>query len=655
MKLRSLYFILFLLSLVSFKTQPEKADYAIQGVPFNEVKISDLFWLPKIEINRTVTIPVSFAKCKEMGRMDNFLIAGGILKGKAKGKMPFDDSDVYKIIEGASYSMTVTPDPKLDAYVDSIIHIISIGQEADGYLTTYKTIDSTHSPATWCPASGKWKNEECSHELYNSGHLFEAAAAHFRATGKTNFLDIATKNADLLLKVFGEGKNPGVPGHQIVETGLIKLYQVTHKEEYLKLARHFLDFRGDSTKRKLWGPYNQDHKLVIEQDEAVGHAVRAPYMYAGMTDIAALYKDVAYTKAVDNIWDNIVTKKLYLTGGIGALHEGEAFGNNYELPNLTAYNETCAAIANVYWNYRMFLLHGDSKYIDVLERSLYNGVISGVGLDGKTFFYPNPLECDMHFKFNSGGSLTREPWFDCSCCPTNLCRFMPSIPGYIYAQGKNSLYVNLFVTSHSTIQLDKTNLVSISQETKYPWEGKVQISISPEKSSSFALHIRIPGWAGDQVIPSDLYSFITPEKDFISIKINGQTVAYKTEKGYAVIDRQWEKGDVIMYSIPMSIRRVQANQKVADDLGKVALERGPMVYCFEGADNVPEMMKLTLPDAAKLLTTFTPEKLGGVVTISGVALLSEGVKTSYKKMTAIPYFAWNNRGANEMKVWILRK
>lgn len=655
MKLKNLSIAVFLLSLIACKNEPPKADYLIQGVPFNEVKISDQFWLPKIETNRTVTIPASFAKCEEMGRMDNFLIAGGKMEGPVKGKMPFDDSDVYKIIEGAAYSMTVIPDPKLDVYVDSIINIIKTGQEADGYLTTYKTIDTTYSPAQWCPAAGKWKNESCSHELYNSGHLFEAAAAHYRATGKTNLLDIATKNADLLLKVFADGKNPGVPGHQIVETGLIKLYQVTHKEDYLKLARHFLDFRGDSTKRTLWGPYNQDHKPVIEQDEAVGHAVRAPYMYAGMTDIAALYKDEAYTKAVDRIWDNIVYKKLYLTGGIGALHEGEAFGKNYELPNLTAYNETCAAIANVYWNYRMFLLHGDSKYIDVLERSLYNGVISGVGMDGKSFFYPNPLECDLHYKFNSGGSLTREPWFDCSCCPTNLCRFMPSVPGYIYAQTKNSLYVNLFVTSASNIQLDQTNPVAISQETQYPWAGKVTITLSPEKPSPFTLNLRIPGWAKDQVTPGDLYSFVSPETDSITIQVNGQAIDYTTEKGYALINREWKKGDIVSYSIPMSIRRVQANEKVTDDLGKVALERGPMVYCLEGVDNVPEMMKLTLPDASILGATFTPEKLGGVVTISGDALLTEGVKTQNKTLTAIPYFAWNNRGASEMKVWILRK
>lgn len=653
--MKNLTIAIVFLSIIACKIRPEKAVDQLQGVPFNEVKISDQFWLPRIETNRTVTIPASFAKCEEMGRMDNFLIAGGKKPGPVKGKMPFDDSDLYKIIEGASYSMTVTPDAKLDAYVDSVIEIIKTGQEADGYLTTYKTIDTTYAPAHWCPAGGRWKNEICSHELYNAGHLFEAAAAHYRATGKTNFLDIATKNADLLVRVFGEGKNPDVPGHQIVETGLIKLYQVTQKQEYLKLARHFLDARGDSTKRTLYGPYNQDHLPVTEQEEAVGHAVRALYMYAGMTDVAALFKDSAYTKAVDKIWDNMVSKKMYLIGGAGARHEGEAFGLNYELPNLTAYNETCAAIANVYWNHRMFLLHGDSKYIDVLERSLYNGVISGVGLDGKTFFYPNPLECDMHFKFNNGGSLTRAPWFDCSCCPTNLCRFMPSIPGYIYARGNNSLYVNLFVSSSSTMQLENKLPVTISQQTQYPWDGKVDISVSPEKESRFTLQLRIPGWAKDQVMPGDLYSFMDQQKDSVAILVNGEAVAFTTEKGYALIDRSWKKGDLVSYHLPMSVRRVKSHEMVAENKGKVALERGPIVYCLEGADNGSEVMKMALSDTAEMHAAFTPGLLNGVVTITGPALMSEGAKEQTRPMVAIPYYAWNNRGANEMKVWIAVK
>jgi len=655
MKLHYFAAILFLLGLNACKNQPPKPDYPIQGVPFNEVKVSDQFWLPKIETNRTVTIPASFAKCEEMGRMDNFLIAGGKMQGKVKGEMPFDDTDVYKTIEGAAYSMTTKPDPKLDAYVDSVIGIIKIGQEADGYLTTYKTIDTTYSPAKWCAPAGRWHNEECSHELYNSGHMFEAAAAHYRATGKTNFLDIATKNADLLVRVFGEGKNPGVPGHQIVETGLIKLYEVTGKEEYLKLARHFLDFRGDSTKRKLWGPYNQDHKPVIHQDEAVGHAVRAEYMYAGMTDVAVLFKDEAYKNAVDKIWDNIVSKKLYIIGGVGARHDGEAFGNNYELPNLTAYNETCAAIANVYWNYRMFLLHGDSKYIDVLERSLYNGVISGVGLDGKTFFYPNPLECDLHYKFNQGGSLDRQPWFDCSCCPTNICRFLPSVPGYIYAQAPGSLYVNLFVQSSSTIQLDKKLPVTISQETQYPWDGQVKITVSPEKASSFALRLRIPGWVQNQPVPGDLYSYISAEVSPYLVTVNGEKVLFKEENGYAVISREWKQGDEVNYSLPMNIHRVEANQQVVENAQKVAIERGPIVYCLEGKDNGPELMKLALADTAKLSATFAPETLSGVVTISGEATVSGNKAVKSQKITAIPYFVWDNRGINEMKVWLPRK
>lgn len=654
MKLHYLAAIFFFLGISACKNQPQKPDYPIQGVPFNEVKVSDQFWLPKIETNRTVTIPAAFAKCEEMGRMDNFLIAGGKMQGKVKGEMPFDDTDVYKTIEGAAYSLTTHPDPKLDAYVDSVIDIIKVGQEADGYLTTYKTIDTTYSPAKWCAPAPRWINEECSHELYNSGHMFEAAAAHYRATGKKNFLDIATKNADLLVKVFGEGKNPGVPGHQIVETGLIKLYQVTGKEEYLKLAKHFLDFRGDSTKRKLWGPYNQDHEPVTQQDEAVGHAVRAEYMYAGMTDIAVLYKDEAYKNAVDKIWDNIVSKKLYIIGGVGARHDGEAFGNNYELPNLTAYNETCAAIANVYWNYRMFLLHGDSKYIDVLERSLYNGVISGVGLDGKTFFYPNPLECDLHYKFNQGGSLDRQPWFDCSCCPTNICRFLPSVPGYIYAQANGSIYVNLFVQSSSTIPMDKKSSVTISQETQYPWEGEVKIKVSPEKASLFALRLRIPGWVQNQPVPGDLYSYISPEPSSFSVTVNGEKVPFKEENGYAVISREWKQGDVINYSLPMDIHRVESNQQVVENTQKVAIERGPIVYCLEGKDNGPELMELALSDSTRLMSKFEAELLGGVVTISGNTQVAGNKAKAVQNITAIPYYVWDNRGVNEMKVWIPR-
>ena len=653
MKLQLTTFFLLLGLLFACNSESPKADYPIQGIPFNEVKIDDQFWSSKIETNRTVTIPAAFAKCEEMGRMDNFLIAGGKMKGPVKGKMPFDDTDVYKTIEGASYSLTTTPDPKLDAYLDSVINIIKTGQEKDGYLTTYKTIDSTYAPASWCTPGGRWKNLNCSHELYNSGHLFEAAVAHFRATGKKSFLDIATKNADLLVRVFGDGKNPQVPGHQIVETGLIKLYQVTGKKEYLKLAKHFLDFRGDSTKRKIWGSYNQDHQPVVKQEEAVGHAVRAEYMYSGMTDIAALYKDPAYERAVDKIWDNIVSKKLYLTGGIGSRHQGEAFGENYELPNLTAYNETCAAIANVYWNYRMFLLHGDSKYIDVLERSLYNGVISGISLDGKTFFYANPLECDARFLFNSGGKLDRQPWFDCSCCPTNLCRFLPSVPGYVYAKDKNSIYINLYAHSTTLIHLSKNLTVNISQTTIYPWDGRVVINVAPEKPGRFALRLRIPGWANNHPVPGDLYTYNGPEKFKPVMMVNNEPYIYKEEKGYAVADREWKKGDEVRFAIPMDIHIVKANPRIAEDAGKIAIERGPFVFCLEGIDNGKQMSSFILPENPNLKVSFDIGILNGLLTITGDGLIP-GDKNLHT-FKAIPYFLWNNRGINEMKVWLPTK
>ncbi|MBW8323333.1 MAG: glycoside hydrolase family 127 protein [Prolixibacteraceae bacterium] len=643
--------ILLLVGLVACKNQPEKADYKIQGVPFNEVKINDQFWLPKIETNRTVTIPASFAKCEETGRVESFVKAAQ-KEGKFNTEFPFDDTDIYKTIEGAAYSMTVHPDPKLDRYVDSLITILGKAQEPDGYLYTARTIDPLH-PHKWS-GNERWVQESVlSHELYNSGHLFEAAAAHFQATGKRNFLDIALKNADLLDHVFGPGKRNDAPGHEIVEMGLVKLYRITGEKKYLDLAKFFIDSRGKENDQKK--AYSQDHKPLIQQDEAVGHAVRAGYLYAGVADVAALTGNTEYLLAIDKIWENMVSKKLYITGGIGARHQGEAFGDNYELPNLTAYNETCAAIANVYWNYRMFLLHGDSKYIDVLERSLYNGVISGIGLDGKSFFYPNPLECDMHFKFNRGETLDRQPWFDCSCCPTNMCRFLASVPGYIYAQGASCVYVNLFAQSSSTIQLNKKLLVTILQETQYPWDGGVKISVSPEKVSQFALCLRIPGWAGNQVVPSDLYSFITPETDSVLVTINGEKFQYKTEKGYAVIDREWKQGDVVNYNLPMSIRRVEANKNVTDNAGKVALERGPIVYCLEGKDNGPELLKLSLADSSKLTKSFNSGELSGVVSISGEAQMEDGKKVTSQKFTAIPYFAWNNRGANEMMVWINRK
>ena len=650
-------FLIFLFFLPVNLPAQTPVDYAIQGIPFNTVSLNDGFWLPKIEINRTITIPSSFQKCEETGRVENFILASGAKKGKFLTVYPFDDTDIYKTIEGAAFSMTVHPDKALDRYVDSLIAIVAAAQEPDGYLYTARTIDPAH-PHDWS-GSERWvKESELSHELYNSGHLFEAAAAHFTATGKRNLLNIALKNANLLVQVFGPGKRDDAPGHEIVEMGLVRLYRITGEKKYLDLAKFFIDCRGKIPNSKQF--YSQNHIPFVQQTEAVGHAVRAAYLYSGVADVAALTGNKEYIDAIDKIWENTVTKKFYITGGIGALHAGEAFGADYELPNLTAYNETCAAIANVYWNYRMFLLHGDAKYIDVLERSLYNNVISGIGLDGKTFFYPNPLESNAKYAFNYGNKLSREPWFDCSCCPTNLCRFMASVPGYIYAQKQEDIYVNLFIGSKTTFKLQKTSVV-LSQQSNYPWEGNVSIQVNPTKKTDFSLCLRIPGWARNQPVPGDLYRYVASTPEEIVVKVNGKAVAYTTREGYAVISRQWKKGDKVEYTLPMNIHRVEANEKVKDDRGKIAIERGPVVYCLEGIDNNNNLNTIILPDNAPLSVKFQPAKLNGINEISGEAIVLEiatdglSVQTKKQPFTAIPYYAWSNRGINQMKVWLPRK
>jgi uncharacterized protein len=623
------------------KKQSKYSDYPISAVSIKNVEINDNFWLPKIKIIQDSTIKYAFDKCEKEGRMENFLIAGGKKKGKVRGKMPFDDTDLYKIIEGASYSLISYPNPALDAYLDSIISIIKIGQEPDGYLTTWFTIDRMNPPASWVkPSKSRWENEISSHELYNSGHLFEAASAHYFATGKRNFLDIALKNADLLVANFGPDKLKCPPGHQIVETGLIKLYHITNNEKYLELARFFLDKRGDSVSHKLYGAYNQDHIPVILQDEVVGHAVRGVYMYAGMTDIAAIYHDSAYLKAIKKLWNNMVNKKMYITGGIGSRHEGESFGDDYELPNLTAYNETCAAIGSVYWNQRLFQLTGDSKYYDVIERALYNGLISGISVDGNKFFYPNPLESDGKYTFNMG-ACTRQSWFDCSCCPTNLIRFLPFIPQLIYATQKDSLYINLFISNNAHVVIDE-NKVEISQQTDYPWNGEIKINVNPEKETTFTLKLRIPGWAQNKPVPGDLYSYTKENPENVILKINGKNEKLVLNKGYAVITKEWIKGDKIELRLPMTIRKVIANQKVKDDLNKLAFEYGPLVYCSEEIDN-KDFSDISIPGNISL--KIEKEKLLSNE-INVIKADAEG-----KKLTLIPYYLWSNRGIGKMNVW----
>ena len=629
-------------------------DYPFHPTPFTAVRIDGGFWAPRLKANRDVTVWYDFHKCEQTGRIDNFSKAGRLLPGPFVG-IRFNDSDVYKVIEGASYSLATKYDPKLDAYLDRLIAKIAAAQEKDGYLYTARTIDPAKLPGGTGPA--RWSFLAHSHELYNVGHLYEAAVAHFRATKKRTLLNVAIRNADLIASVFGPGKKRDVPGHEEIEIGLVKLYRVTGRKNYLTLARFFLDERGHARGRKLDGVYNQDHKPVIEQQKAVGHAVRAGYLYAGMADVAALTGDRAYVRAIDAIWDDVISKKLYLTGGIGAQRGGEAFGADYQLPNATAYNETCAAIANILWNQRMFLLHGDAKYIDVLERTLYNGFLSGVSLSGNRFFYPNPLEFDGRSKFNQGVA-SRSPWFGCSCCPVNVVRTIPSIAGYVYAVRDRDIYVNLFANGTGRIALGKTT-VTLVQQTRYPWVGKIRIEVDPGRPTEFSLNVRIPGWAVGRPVPSNLYHYADRHAEPYALKVNGQPVSVETRRGFAVLHRTWTKGDLIELDLPMPIRRVQAHQRVVADRDRVALERGPVVYCLEAVDNGGRVFDAILLDSATLTAEYQGDLLGGVTAIraGGQRLVRNRqgtVKTVAADLRAIPYSVWANRRIGQMRVWIPR-
>jgi hypothetical protein len=648
---KPLFSILLLVLMFIFGDRPlEKRDYSIKPVSFTQVTVDDNFWKSRLETNQKITIPYAFKKCEETGRIQNFEVSGGLKEGTFEGKYPFNDSDVYKIIEGASYSLQVSPNPSLDEYLDELIKKIAAAQEVDGYLYTARTINP-HPPVLWCDGP-RWFNLYLGHELYNMGHFYEAAVAHYLATGKRNLLDLAVKNADLLVSVFGPDKKRGVPGHQVIEIGLAKLYRVTGNEKYLKLAKFFLDERGHAHDRKLYGEYSQDHKPVPEQNEAVGHAVRAVYMYAGMADIAALSGDSSYVTAIDRLWENVVSKKLYLTGGIGSTGEHEGFGPNYDLPNASAYAETCASIANVFWNHRMFLLHGDGKYIDVLERVLYNGLLSGISMKGDRFFYSNPLQ--------SSGQQQRSPWFGCACCPSNIARFIPSIPGYIYAVKGSSLYVNLFVQGEARINLEKQEL-TIKQQTLYPWDGHIEITVNMETPGTFDILIRIPGWASNRPAPSDLYRYLNKKDDRPLIKINGRLHPYTQQKGFVKLSKRWNPGDKIELTFLMTVRRVVAHSRVSADRGRVAFERGPIVYCAEWVDNQDSVFSLLIPDHA----TFTVTK--GIEELQNPGIISADVVSIHKKqdsnevekrshhLVMIPYYAWAHRGKGEMAVWLARK
>jgi DUF1680 family protein len=625
---------------------PAASDYPIRPVPFTQVEFTDAFWAPRLETNRAVSVPYALRMNEETGRVDNFRKAARLMSGPHKGRR-FNDSDVYKAMEAAAYTLRLHPDPALDRTLDDLIALIARAQEPDGYLFTTRTNDPAH-PA---PGSGpeRWSNLRVSHELYNVGHMYEAAVAHFQATAKRAFLAVAEKNAALLLRTFGPGpgQRRGFPGHQEVEIGLAKLFRATGNRAYLDLAKFFLDERGHYFGGERHAPddpfavydsdeYMQNHKPVLEQGEAVGHAVRAMYMYSGMADVAALGGYPEYVAAIDRLWLNVAGKKQYLTGGVGARSGSEAFGEAYELPNAEAYTETCAAIGNALWNFRLFLLHGESKYMDVFERVLYNGLLSGVALTGDRFFYQNPLE--------SAGGYARSPWFEVACCPPNMTRFLPSLPGYVYATKDDVVFVNLYVGGEGTIDLGGRP-IGLAQDTRYPWEGAVRLTVSASRPAEFEMALRIPGWARNEVMPTDLYRFLDENHEAPALSVNGQAVPLDVRDGYARVRRTWKNGDTAQLVLPMPVRRVVAHEAVAEDRGRVALQRGPVVYAVEGVDNGGRVFELILPDDAALQAEFRPDLLNGVVAVNGGAA---------RPFLAVPYHVWANRGPGQMLVWLPR-
>lgn len=644
-KIVVLAFMLGIAEIVCSQTKALHAGYPIEPVPFTSVKVTDHFWGQRLKASREVTIPLAFKKSEETGRIENFVKAAHPSETYKVEGFSFDDTDIYKTIEGASYLLQTYPDKRLEKYIDSVLTIVAAAQEPDGYLYTARTMNPKH-PHDWAGKERWVAVENLSHEFYNLGHMVEGAVAHYQATGKRNFLDIAIKYADCVCREIGNGPEQKklVPGHQIAEMALAKLYLVTGDKKYLDEAKFFLDERGYTSRKDA---YSQAHKPVVEQDEAVGHAVRAVYMYSGMADVAAITGDSTYIKAIDAIWDNIVSKKIYITGGIGARHNGEAFGDNYELPNSSAYCETCAAIGNVYMNYRLFLLHGDAKYYDVLERTLYNGLISGVSLDGGSFFYPNPLASD--------GGYSRKPWFGCACCPSNISRFIPSLPGYVYAVKEEQVYVNLFLSNRAELKVNNRKLV-LEQETSYPWNGDIRLKVA-QGNQPFALNVRIPGWVRGDVLPSDLYSYADRQQPAYSIRVNGQEVQGELQKGYLNIQRKWKKNDVVEIHFDMLPRLVKANEKVEADRGRVAVERGPIVYCAEWPDNDFNVHTVLMNRRPQWTIEEQPDLLYGltrIVTDAQALYYDSAGKLAVKdvKLTLIPYYAWAHRGEGDMEVWL---
>jgi uncharacterized protein len=633
-------------------------DYSIRAVALHEVRLSDGFWAQRLATNRAATIPAVLEKCETTGRIWRFEEAAAVLGGRAPSGhpspgLPCDDTDVYKLIEAIAYLLAVTPDARLEAVVDELVAKIGSAQEPDGYLYTARTMaPDLPVPHPWSGGERWTRDTDLSHELYNLGHLYQAAAAYFRATGKRALLEIAVKTADLLVDTFGPGKRSMWPGHQITEMALVELFRVTGHRPYLALAGYFLDERAPDGKPRSGQQYNQSHARILEQTEAVGHAVHATYMYAGIADVAALTGAADYVAMLDRVWNDLLGHKLYVTGSIGAQMVHESFGPPDALDNLTAFNETCAAIGLAYFSHRMFLLHGHASAIDVLERALYNGILAGVSLDGLGFFYANPLESFAEYE--------RSSWFECACCPGNLARFLASVPGYLYAHRGLTVYVNLFAAGSAEFPLDDGTLVGLRQETRYPWDGSVRITWTRVPSAALTLKLRVPGWARDEPVPSDLYCFLHENHEQPTLCVNAAPVPVEIQDGYATLERCWQAGDEVVFVLPMPVRRVVAHDRVTADRGRMALERGPIVYALEGVDHSRgEVLNIVISDDTALRASHRPDLLGGVSVISGEAERlcrnrSGSVECERIEFTAIPYFAWANRGPTEMLVWVPR-
>ena len=627
----------------------ETTGYRLSPADMKCVKVTGGFWLPRVETNRIATVRCDLDRCEETGRIDNFRKAARREKQTFKG-IPYDDSDVFKVIEGAAYTLATHPDPALDRELDELIGWISKAQEPDGYLYTARTLGMEKAEGfkfAHMMGAERWSNTGASHEFYNMGHMIEAGVAHWQATGKRAFLDVATKAADMMDRTFGNG--PGqirrVPGHEEIELALCRLYEATGERRYLHLAKRLLDFRGNCDDDRRVGM--QNHMPLRLQYEAVGHAVRAGYLYSAMADVVALLNDDAYRRSLELLWVDVVGRKMHLTGGIGSHHRfiipilghiGEGFGFSYDLPNETAYLETCAAIANALWQRRMFLASGDAKYMDVFERIIYNGFLSGVSFSGTEFFYPNPLA--------SKGGYARKAWFDTSCCPVNVVRFIPQIAPFAYSTEGNTAYVNLFIESEASLALDGGK-VQLSQKTAYPWEGTSELTVKPEiEGRRFAIKVRVPGWARGTPVAGALYAQTVPSRlSDVAVTVNGEPVGLALDKGYATIDREWKAGDRVEVRMPLDVKQIRASDKVEADRGRLAVERGPVVWCAEGVDNSGKALGIAIEPGAKF-SAKPIEIASNALTAFETVDAATGAP-----VTLVPYFSWCHRGAGEMQTW----